>query len=304
MVQLIQRRGWWYFFSGLLAVAGAVALSLWGLRFGLDFTGGSLMAVDFKGTRPSVDAIQKSLEPLSLGTVVVQPTGSNGELIRFRDVTEETHQQILEKLKTTGGGEVAELRFESVGPIIGSELRSSSMWAIVLALFFIVSYIAWAFRKVSRPVASWKYGVVAVVALVHDLLITVGVFSFLGHFYGVEVDALFVSAILTVLGFSVHDTIVVFDRTRENLFRGAAGTFEDVVNKSVNETLVRSINTSFTTLLVLSALYLFGGDSIKHFTLALLVGIAVGTYSSIFVASPLIVDWNHWSNPQVAKARK
>ncbi len=304
MVRLIQRRGWWYLFSGLLAVGGVLSLSLWGLKLGLDFTGGSLLEVDFKGTRPAVDTLQQALAPLNLGTVVIQPTGTQGELFRFRDVTEETHQQVLEKLKASGGGEVSELRFESVGPVIGAELKSRSLWSIALALFFIVSYIAWAFRKVSRPVASWKYGVVAVVALIHDVLITIGVFSALGHFYGVEVDALFVSAVLTVLGFSVHDTIVVFDRTRENLFRGTSGSFEEVVNQSVNQTIVRSINTSFTTLLVLTALYLFGGDTIKHFTLALLVGIAIGTYSSIFVASPLIVDWNYWSNPGAAKAKK
>ncbi len=303
MVRLIQRRGWWYLFSGALAVAGIVSLSLWGLKLGLDFTGGSLLEVQFKGTRPEVSALQQNLEPLKLGAIVVQPTSTNGELFRFRDVTEDVHQQILDKLKQSGGGELSELRFESVGPILGAELKSRSLWSVALALFFIISYIAWAFRKVSRPVASWKYGVVAVVALVHDVLITVGVFSALGHFYGVEVDALFVSAILTVLGFSVHDTIVVFDRTRENLFRGSGGTFEEIVNSSVNQTIVRSINTSFTTLLVLSALYLFGGESIRNFTLALLVGIAIGTYSSIFVASPLVVDWNLWTTPAV-KAKK
>jgi len=304
MVRLIQRRGWWYLFSGLLAVGGIVSLSLWGLKLGLDFTGGSLLEVQFKGNRPEISALQQNLEPLKLGAIVIQPAGGSGELLRFRDVTEDVHQQILDKLKQSGGGEVSELRFESVGPVLGEELKSRSLWSVALALFFIISYIAWAFRKVSRPVASWKFGVVAVVALAHDLLITIGVFSALGHFYGVEIDALFVSAILTVLGFSVHDTIVVFDRTRENLFRGTAGNFEEIVNKSVNETIVRSINTSFTTLLVLTALYLFGGDSIRNFTLALLVGIAIGTYSSIFVASPLIVDWNNWTHPTPVKGKK
>ena len=182
-----------------------------------------------------------------------------------------------------------------MGPIIGSELKRKSVWAIAIALFFIVSYISWAFRKVSYPVESWKYGIAAILALAHDIILPLGVFSALGHFYGVEIDSLFLTAILTVLGFSVHDTIVVFDRIRENLFKHVQIDFEATVNKSVNETIMRSINTSLTTLLVLVALYLFGGESIRYFTLTLIIGITVGTYSSIFVASPLLVDWHRFS---------
>lgn len=289
MIRLIQRRGWWYAFSGLLVVGAIVSLSLWGLKWGIDFTGGSLMEVEYTTQRPGSDAIVQSLKDMDLGGLTVQPAGDKGVLLRFRDVTEPVHQQIVEKLKQVG--DLTEKSFESIGPIIGSELRGRSLWAVGVSMFFIVSYIAWAFRKVSRPLASWKFGVVAVIALAHDVLTTIGVFSVLGHFAGVEIDSLFVSAVLTVLGFSVHDTIVVFDRTRENLFRGTGGDFESTVNKSVNDTLVRSINTSLTTLLVLVALFLFGGESIRYFVLALIVGITIGTYSSIFVASPLLVDW-------------
>jgi len=292
MIKIIQRRSILYVFSGLLLAAGLFSLFNWGLKFGMDFTGGSLLEVEFAATRPDSQTVTADLNKLELGNINLQPVGERGVILRFKEVDEDKHQSILKSLREVGSGDIAEKRFESIGPIIGAELKSRSLWAIGLALFFIVSYIAWAFRKVSRPVASWKYGLAAVVALVHDLLIVIGAFSALGHFAGVEIDSLFVTALLTVLGFSVHDTIVVFDRTRENLFRGLGGDFENTVNQSVNETIVRSINTSVTTLLVLSTLYLFGGDTIRYFALALIIGITVGTYSSIFVASPLIVDWH------------
>lgn len=291
MLAIIQHRGWWYTFSSILIILSIAGLSVWGLRFGIDFTGGSLMEVSFAGATPKADVLSQAFETSGVGTVTVQPTGTSGAILRFRDVTEDEHQAVLQQLAQAAGSEVEERRFETIGPTIGAELKSRASWAILVALFFIVSYIAWAFRKVSRPVQSWKYGVVAIVALAHDLLITLGAFSALGYFRGVEVDSLFVSAMLTVLGFSVHDTIVVFDRTRENLFRGVSNDFETTVNKSVNDTLVRSINTSLTTILVLSMLYLFGGESIRYFTLALIIGITIGTYSSIFIASPLLVDW-------------
>ncbi len=296
MVRIIQHRAYNYVFSALLLAGALSSLLTWGMKFGIDFTGGSILEVEFAATRPEILAVQESLNPLDLGSVTVQPAGQRAAIIRFRDVDEDTHQAILAKLKEVSGGEITEKRFGSIGPLIGSELQRRALWGIVVALFFIVSYIAWAFRKVSRPVASWKYGAAAVVALAHDILVVIGVFSAIGHFYGIEVDSLFVSALLTILGFSVHDTIVVFDRIRENLFRAVGGTFEDVVNKSVNDTMVRSINTSLTVLLVLTMLFLFGGESIRYFSLALIIGIAIGTYSSIFIASPLLVDWQRFSS--------
>jgi len=296
MVRIIQHRVLNYVFSALLLAGAIYSLLTWGMKFGIDFTGGSILEVEFAATRPEILAVQESLNPLDLGSVTVQPAGQRAAIIRFRDVDEDTHQAILAKLKEVSGGEITEKRFGSIGPLIGSELQRRALWGIVVALFFIVSYIAWAFRKVSRPVASWKYGAAAVVALAHDILVVIGVFSAIGHFYGIEVDSLFVSALLTILGFSVHDTIVVFDRIRENLFRAVGGTFEDVVNKSVNDTMVRSINTSLTVLLVLTMLFLFGGESIRYFSLALIIGIAIGTYSSIFIASPLLVDWQRFSS--------
>lgn len=294
-LSIIKNRKYYYIVSGALFIAAILSIIAWGLKPGLDFTGGSLMQVNFEGARPAVAEIQTAVASSNLGEVVVQPAGTNEMILKFKHVTEDEHQQILTTIKTSfAAANVTENRFDSVGPVIGQELLNKSWWMIILASLGIISYIAFAFRKVSKPLASWKYGVSAIMALVHDLVIVIGLFSILGHFRGVEVDGLFITALLTVMGFSVHDTIVVFDRTRENLSKFYSGKFEEVVNDSVNQTLVRSINTSLTVLLVLLSLYVLGGDSIKNFALALLFGISIGTYSSIFVASPLIVDWNNW----------
>jgi preprotein translocase subunit SecF len=256
---------------------------------GIDFTGGSLLEIKFADNVLDNQAIKNKLAPLNLGDINVQPTAEKSVILRTKDIDEPTHQKVLKAL-----GNVEEQRFESVGPVVGSELKSRAFYAIALTMLAIVLYIAWAFRKVSRPIASWKYGVATLVALVHDVIIPVGFFSILGHFMGVEIDLLFVTAVLTILGFSVHDTIVVFDRIRENLRRGGSGDFEATVDKSIHQTLTRSINTSLTVLLTLLAVYIFGGETIKYFALALLVGIIFGTYSSIFIASPVLVVWEGW----------
>lgn len=246
-----------------------------------------------KSTTPAGKAEVKS-NPLP----GIKAVNSQGQPV---DIKFETNPEITAESGTTtiGGADiVAEDSFESIGPTVGNELKQRSIYALAAVLIAIIFYIAWAFRKVSQPVASWKYGVVAVVALLHDVIVPAGVFAVLGHYGGVEIDVLFVTALLTILGFSVHDTIVVFDRTRENLARRSNGSFEDVVNTSVNQTIRRSINTSATAFLALLAMYLFGGEPIKHFVLALMIGIAIGTYSSIFIASPLLVVWNNWSRRQ------
>ncbi|MEK7074719.1 MAG: protein translocase subunit SecF [Patescibacteria group bacterium] len=281
-------------FSSILILGSIVCLLVWGLNIGIDFTGGSLMEIEFTaGSVPSVDNVKEVLEPLKLGDIMVQPIGIKGMLLRFRDVDEQTHQEILKAFGgLKGPKETIERRFDTIGPIVGKELRRRSFAAIGFTAFGIVLYLAWAFRRVSKPVASWKYGVVAVSAFVHDVTIPVGVFAVLGHFYGVTVDSLFITALLTVMGFSVHDTIVIFDRIRENLAKlKHAEPYEDTVNRSVNETISRSINTSLTVLMVLFAILIFGGQTTQYFALALIVGIIFGTYSSIFVASPLLVIW-------------
>lgn len=287
-MNIIGQRNVFFMFSGILFAASIGALAVWGLPFGIDFTGGSLLEVAFSGERPAVEEVRGRLAPLDLGEVRLQPSGERGLLVRLRHIDEPTHRRILEAL----GAGVEERRFDTVGPTIGAELRTRSGVAVILVIFLIVSYVAWAFRKVSRPVASWKYGLTTIVALVHDVLIPAGLFAVAGRFFGFEVDTLFVTAILTILGFSVHDTIVVFDRIRENLRKAPGhGDFEGLVNASVLQTLGRSINTSFTVVLALAAVCLFGGASTRIFSGTLIVGIIIGTYSSIFIASPLLVAW-------------
>ncbi|MCX6813844.1 MAG: protein translocase subunit SecF [Candidatus Azambacteria bacterium] len=288
MFDIIGKRKIYYTISVVFIVASIIALLLWGLEFGIDFKGGSILEVAYPDNkRPETNQIIDSLKPLKLNDLRISPVGNNSVNFRFRETDETTHQEIIKIL----GGNIEERRFSSIGPTIGAELKQNSIKAIIMVLLGISLYIAWAFRKVSRPLSSWRFGVATLVALFHDLVIIIGLFAFLGHFYGVEVGTNFIVALLVILGFSVHDTIVVFDRIRENLKRYASLDFVSLVNQSVNETLVRSISTSLTVILTLLALYVFGGESIKYFTLALMVGIFFGTYSSIFIASPLLVSW-------------
>lgn len=302
--KIIQKRNLWLSFSGLLFVVAVAALFLWGFKFGIDFTGGSLLEVRFAAVRPTVNQVEEAMRndpAASPAGLVVQPIGVTNMVLRFQDTTEEKHSAVLtalEKLagslsKDSKGQLVEEIRFDSVGPSIGDELKTKSVYAIFFVLIGILIYISYAFRKVSKPVASWKYGSAALIALVHDAIITLGVFAILGKFWGVEINTPFVAAILTVIGYSVHDTIVVFDRIRENLPKSTED-FEGTVNISLNQTLVRSLNTSLTVIFTLLAVLIFGGASIRPFALALTIGIAIGTYSSIFVAPPLLVFWEKW----------
>lgn len=300
MYRIIQKRNWLFTLSLAVTIPGLIALTVFGLKRGIDFTGGSRLTINFSAERPAAPPVAAIVTGVGVGTATVQTAGDKDMVIRLPNLTNEQRQQVLTKLQAEYPG-ASETAFESIGPTLGKELFQRAILAIGLVLLAIVLYISWAFRKVGiGPVPAWVYGVSAIIALFHDLLVVVGIFAILGHYANVEVDALFVTALLTVLGFSVHDTIVVFDRVRERLRLGHESTFEDTVNVSLNQTLVRSLNTSLTTLLVLFALYLFGGGSIRNFTLALLVGIASGTYSSIFVATPLLVVYERWK----AKSRK
>lgn len=283
----------YYIISGLLIVATIVSLSMFGLKFGIEFVGGSSMDVQFQNARPSNEAIQNALKSFNLGDITVQPTGTDEAILEFKGVDEATHQQILTALNKLTP--TAEKSFQYIGPSIGQELRNSTEIAIVLALLAITLYIAFAFRKVSKPVSSWKYGITSLVALFHDVLIPIGIFSILGKLYNVEITIPIIAALLTILGFSVHDTIVIFDRIRENILRRGMGQFEDTVNWSLNQTLGRSISTVVTVEFVLISLYFLGGETLKYFALALIIGITSGAYSSIFIASPLLVSWYKWS---------
>ncbi len=291
---IIKHRSIWLGISMALVVVAVIALFSWGLKFGIDFSGGSLLEVKFANGQPSVASVQNQLAEVSISSLIVQPT-EDSFILRFKESDEDSHQIVKEKLAQLpeASSGLEEVRFEAIGPSIGQELRSKSFWLMFFVLLVIIIYIAFAFKKVSKPVASWKYGLIAIIALFHDVLITLGVFAVLGRFYGIEINTTFVVAILTVLGYSVNDTIVVFDRTRENLPK-STDNFATTVNDSVNQTLVRSLSTSFTTILVLLAVFFLGGDSVSDFVLALIIGIFFGSYSSVFVTSPLLVVWEKW----------
>lgn len=279
----------WLTFSSILVVASIVSLIVFGLNLGIDFTGGSLLDVQFDEA-VTTDQVETTVTDLGYD-VLVQESDDNGFILRMETITQDQHDEILAALGAITTFE--EMRFESVGPVIGDELKRKSLMAVGLLLVLIVLYVAWAFRKVSEPVASWKYGILTIVAAAHDVMIPIGIFAALGHFFGYQVDTAFVAALLTILGYSINDTIVIFDRTRENLVnnRHSDRPFAEIVNRSVVQSFARSINTSFTTLLVLLAIFLFGGETTRPFILALIIGVLSGAYSSIFLASPLLVWW-------------
>lgn len=294
MIDIVGKKIWYFIFSALIIIPGVISLSVWGLNLGIDFTGGTLLEYEFKEEVDKVE-LQSILENSGIEVSSIQKTSENSYLIRSKPLEDEQVKEAVSALSEKFEGS-SELRRETIGPTIGAELLRKAITALLVAGVAIVLYIAWAFRKVPAPASSWRFGACAIIALLHDVLIVVGVFSILGHFFAVEVDALFVTALLTVIGFSVHDTIVVFDRIRENLTREVSSSFTEVVNHSIIQTLSRSLNTSVTVIFVLLAVLLFGGSSIRWFVVALLIGIIAGTYSSIFNATPILVLWQEWSS--------
>ena len=297
---IVTNRKFFYAISGLIMLGSIVALSIWGLNLSVDFKGGSIFEVAYLGDKPSVDEIHARLKSFDLGEYSVRETGESGYILRMRTLDEKEHTSILNSLSLNGKEKLEEKRFNSVGPLLGKEAAGKSLISIILVIVAIVIFITFVFRKVSEPVASWKYGLITIFALLHDVLVPAGVFEVLGHFVGVQVDTLFVTALLVILGFSVHDTIVVFDRVRENLrinheYREKK-PFDVVVGESINQTFVRSINTSLTTILALVILYFIGGEVTRYFSLALIIGIIAGTYSSIFLGSPLLVTVEKWQH--------
>jgi len=284
-----------YFALSLIVVApGLIALLLFGLNLSIDFTGGSRLTISFpqKVEKTTSEKIKNTLTKENLKVSTVETSG-NSLLIRTSPMDQKQNIKFVNTLSKEFKG-AKETQFETIGPTIGKETTINAIKAVILASILIIIYITWSFRKVPKPASSLRFGVSAIIALIHDVLVVLGIFAILGHFFGVEVDSLFVTALLTVIGFSVHDTIVVFDRIRENL-RRSSGSFSQIVNDSILQTLDRSLNTSLTVLLVLFALLLFGGESIRWFVVALLIGVASGTYSSIFNAAPILVVWQEWS---------
>lgn len=298
---VIKYRKIFYAFSGLVLAASIFAIFYFGLNFGIDFKGGTIVELEYTAAKPDLEAIRDAANKADLGVVAVQPTGEQGVILRLKNITDAEKNKLVEAVSFNATSSVVEKKFSSIGPSLGSELAQKGIIAILLVSLLIVVFIAFAFRQVSRPVASWKYGLIAIATLVHDILIPTGVFAYLGAIKGTEVDALFLTALLTILGLSVNDTIVVFDRIRENLKLKISPHFEETVGISLSQTFTRSINTSLTVILVLLALYFFGGSTTRDFALALTIGMVVGTYSSIFIASPLLVTWNNFSSRKLKK---
>lgn len=281
MLRLMKYKLVFFIFSTLIILPGFYYLVTSGLKLGIDFTGGALLEYRFDKAI-SKDELQK------YGALT--PSGDNTFIIRTKPVEHEALSKIKEELKSKFGNfEVR--REENVGPVIGAELKQKALIALTLACLMIVLYITYAFRKVPKPASSLRFGIAAIAALIHDVLVVVGLFAIFGKLFGIEVDTLFVTALLTIIGFSVHDTIVVFDRIRENLPKHLSKKFSDIADISITQTLARSLNTSLTVVFVLLALFLFGGETVRWFVVALLIGIISGTYSSIFNATALLAYW-------------
>ena len=292
-MNIIKYKNLFFALSLLIIIPGLIAFKIWGLKLGIDFAGGTLWEIKFVDSQKVINSqeIQKLFVENQTEVSAVANTSEKSVLVRMKSSDEEKIASLKTKLNEIYG-QTQDLRLETVGPTISRELTRKAMTAIGITILAIVLYVTWAFRKVPKPASGISFGVCTIIALVHDVIVVVGAFAILGHFFGIEVDSLFITALLTVLGFSVHDTIVVFDRIRENL-RKYDYSFEEIVNHSVLQTFARSLNTSLTVLFVLLALLLFGGSPIKSFILALLIGVISGTYSSIFNAAPLLVVWQN-----------
>lgn len=311
---IVKNRKIFYTFSLLLIAASIAALSMWGLTFGIDFKGGSSVQFEYSQLRPDISVVQEQInslnfEPTIKGGYTLVPSGDKGYTLNLRTVTEAERTSLISAISSNVANPVEIKKFNSVGPTLGKEASIKAFISIILVILCIVLFLTFAFRKVSEPVASWKYGVVSIIALSHDVIIPTGVFAILNHIYhGYEVDTLFVTAILVILGFSIHDTIVVFDRVRENL-RNNHGVknpknFEEIVGDSISQTFIRSINTSVSTLLAIAIVYFLGPVATRNFALTLFVGIFFGTYSSIFIGSNLLVTLEAWQKKAQMKLKK
>jgi len=290
-----KRKILWFSLSLVIMLAGVIALAIWRLPLGIDFKGGTEMSVVFEKDVDIANLRERLTSYQGGGGAAVIKTGDREYFLRLKAVTNEEHQKILASLQNDFGA-VTEKEFQLVGPTISNDLTRKAIWAVVLASSLIVLYLAYSFREVRNPVSSWRFGLTAVIALLHDLIISAGVFTILAHYFHWEIDSSLITALLTIMGFSVHDTIVVFDRVRENLIlrrQEAKDNFEGIVDLSLAQTLNRSLTTSLTVIFTLTALVVLGGTSIRPFASLLLVGITIGTYSSLFTASPLLVVWQN-----------
>jgi len=293
MFNVVKNRNYFFGFSLLLTILSIISIFTWKLNLSIDFRGGSNIEISLPNAEENLNKIREIGGESGLKIDSVRTSDNNKVIIRTDDLSTNEHSLFIENLKSEFSDKVAEENYQTVGPVVSRDLTNKTIWSVVIASIAIILYIAYAFRRIPKPASSWRFGLAAVAALIHDLIITTGFVSIVGHFYSwMQVDALFITALLTIMGFSVHDTIVVFDRLRENLIRKPESDIETLANDSIIQTLSRSINTSLTTILVLTALFLIGGESIRHFVLILIAGITFGTYSSIFIASIILVVWS------------
>ncbi len=295
-MDFIQKRKIFYGISGIIMIISLLSFLIWGFNFGIDFTGGSLWELTMeKDINQSIEEISDYLSEQDLGQINIQTTGENSIILRFSNISEEKHIELLKDIEEINPL-IQEKRFESIGPSIGGELKVKSVWATILVFAGILLYLWYAFHHFSSVIPSYRYGILAVLMLMHDAFFIVGLFTVLGKFQGWEVNSDFLVALLVVIGYSVHDTIVVFDRIRENLKTRTKEPLKDIVNISIQQTLMRSLNTSLTTIFPLLTLYFFGPFSIKILVTAMIGGVIIGTYSSVFLAAPLLYDWSKNKN--------
>lgn len=302
MYRIIKNSWIWFSISIVLAILSIISLSVFGLRLGIDYKGGTVIEYQ-ANTSNNLELSKQVLDKDGYTGYQIKGSGTNGIILRLRTLSNDEHKKLAADFQSQLSG-YTETSYNTVGPTIGQDLTNKSIWAVIIASLGIILFVAFAFRKVPKPLSSWKFGVCAVIALIHDLLITAGFVSLLGHFFiWMQADALFVTALLTIMGFSVHDTIVVYDRLRENFIKNPKEDIELSAEESINQTIVRSINTSMTTIIVLVALLVFGSGAIRHFIATLVFGIFIGTYSSIFNAVPLLVIWQKKSLKQTNPVR-
>jgi preprotein translocase subunit SecF len=276
-----------------MVIASLFSLFKFGLNLSTDFLGGTIWEVNFD-SRPDNSVIQEKLNKFDLGEITIQPTGEKGVILRFKNIDEAIHQQMFSNLSEIS--KVEEKRFESIGPTIGKELREKTVLLIIISLLSLLVYIAISFRKLTWPIAGWQYGLVSIITLTIDVLVPLLVLVLLGRFENVQFTIPIVAALLTILGYTMNDKVIVFDRVRENLLRSKVDNFSDTVNQSLNQIIGRSLSTGFCTLLILFMLFVFGGETLKYFALTLIVGIIVGTYTSLFIASALLITWGKRSH--------
>ena len=302
-INFLKYKNFFLVFSSLVIIVCAVLMVIWPLKPSIEFTGGSVLEIKYQDNRPASQEVQDKIKDLNLGDVAIQQVEDKGLILRMQSTSEDIHQKVVEKLKETGNFE--EQSFESIGPVVGKELYQKTVLLVIVSLIAMLLYIAFAFRNVPGPVSPWIYGLASFLILTHDVVVPLGVFSVLGKVYGIQVTIPIITALLTVVGYAINNVIVVYDRTRENLLRTRNINFAEIANISINQTLSRQINTSLAVLFPLFAMYFISGVALKYFSLALILGIITGTYSSIFLATPMLVAWlNFRDGKQKAKGNK